>query len=219
MIWFLKKKSKDMPPFWTAYEKTFDQRLPSDINEIRFVVLDTETTGFNYDKDRMLCIGAISLTNGAIPLQDSLEVFIEQDHYDAESAKIHGILKRGAMERVSELLALQHFLEYVGNAVVVAHHAKFDITMINRALERNGLPKLKNKVLDTAVLYKRTLLLSNLIERKETYKLDELADKFDISKKDRHTALGDAYITAIAFLKILKKLRDKNGLKLKDLFR
>jgi DNA polymerase-3 subunit epsilon len=216
---FFKKDRPVLPAFWTAYEKTFGEKTPSDLPSVRFVVLDTETTGFDYDNDRMLCIGAITLQNGTIPLQDSLEVFIQQEHYDGESAKIHGILKRGNLERVSELEALQRFLEYVGNAILIAHHAKFDLTMINRALERNGLPKLKNRALDTAVLYKRTLLLSNLIQRKEVYTLDELADKFDISKKDRHTALGDAYITAIAFLKILNKLRDKKELTLKELFR
>jgi DNA polymerase-3 subunit epsilon len=46
--------------------------------------------------------------------------------------------------------------------------------------------------------------------------LDELAEKFRISKKDRHTALGDTLITAIAFLAIMEKLKPKN---LKDLFK
>jgi len=83
--------------------------------------------------------------------------------------------------------------------------------MINKALERHGLPSLKNKSLDTVFLYKKSLLRSPLIERKEDYSLDELADKFNISKKDRHTALGDAYITALLFLKILKKMKEKSG--------
>jgi DNA polymerase-3 subunit epsilon len=83
--------------------------------------------------------------------------------------------------------------------------------MINKALERNGLPKLKNKYLDTVVLYKKSLIRSPLIERKDHYSLDELADKFNISKKDRHTALGDAYITALLFLKISKKIKEKTG--------
>ena len=43
--------------------------------------------------------------------------------------------------------------------------------------------------------------------------------KFDISKKDRHTALGDAYITAIAFLKIVKKLKEKKHINLNSLFK
>jgi DNA polymerase-3 subunit epsilon len=91
--------------------------------------------------------------------------------------------------------------------------------MINKALERNGLPKLKNKTIDTAHLYKKTLLYSPLLVRKDSYSLDDLADKFDISKIDRHTAMGDAYITAIAFLKILNKLKEKKSFSLQQLFK
>ncbi|MFV8379035.1 PolC-type DNA polymerase III [Flavobacterium sp. LB3R33] len=200
-------------------EKSSDEELSNDIDTVRFVVLDTETTGFDYTTDRILCIGAIVLQNNTIPINGSFEVFIQQEHYDQATAKIHGILKEFVIDRPTELEALQQFLEFLGDSIIIAHHTIFDITMINRALERNGLPELKNKTLDTAVLYKKTLLVSNLLERKENYSLDELADKFDISKKDRHTAMGDAYITAIAFLKILNKLKEKKEITLKQLFK
>lgn len=203
--------------FFKKQEAVFDKNVT--IEETRFVVLDTETTGFDYDHDRILCIGALVLQNNTISIQDSFEVYIEQDHYDQSTAQIHGILKDFIAKRPSELEALNQFLSYLGDAVIIAHHALFDITMINRALERNGLPELKNKTLDTGVLYKRTLIKSHLFERKDHYTLDDLADKFDISKKDRHTALGDAYITAIAFLKILKKLREKKEIFLNQLFK
>ena len=200
-------------------EKASDDELSNDIDAVRFVVLDTETTGFDYTTDRILCIGAIVLQNNTIPINGSFEVFIQQEHYNQATAKIHGILKEFVLDRPTELEALQQFLDFLGNSIIIAHHTIFDITMINKALERNGLPELKNKTLDTAVLYKKTLLVSNLLERKENYSLDDLADKFDISKKDRHTAMGDAYITAIAFLKILNKLREKKEITLRQLFK
>ncbi|MDR7210893.1 3'-5' exonuclease [Flavobacterium piscis] len=203
--------------FWKKEEDFFDENIT--IEETRFVVLDTETTGFDYINDRILCIGALVLQNNIISIQNSFEVYIEQDHYDKSTAQIHGILKDFVMKRPSELEALQQFSVFLGDAIIIAHHANFDITMINRALERNGLPELKNKALDTGVLYKRTLIKSHLFERKDHYTLDDLADKFDISKKDRHTALGDAYITAIAFLKIVKKLREKKEINLNQLFK
>lgn len=190
-----------------------------DLNAIRFVVLDTETTGFDYETDRMLCIGAVVLQNNTISIQNSFEVFIQQEHYNKSTAQIHGILRASVLDRPNELEGLQQFLDFLGDSIIVAHHTYFDITMINKALERNGLPKLKNKTLDTALLYKKTLLYSPILVRKESYTLDELADKFDISKKDRHTAMGDAYITAIAFLKILNKLKVKKNFSLQQLFR
>jgi DNA polymerase-3 subunit epsilon len=204
---------------WDTTDKSSDEDLLGDINSTRFVVLDTETTGFDYENDRILCIGAIVLQNNRIAIQDSFEVFIQQEHYNQATAQIHGILKDFVLDRPKELEALEQFLAFVGDAIIIAHHTKFDVTMINEALDRNELPKLKNRTLDTAVLYKKTLIVSNLLEVKENYTLDDLADKFDISKKDRHTAMGDAYITAIAFLKILKKLREKKEITLKELFK
>jgi DNA polymerase-3 subunit epsilon len=203
--------------FWKKEENLFDESIT--IEETRFVVLDTETTGFDYETDRMLCIGALVLQNGTISIQESFEVYIEQDHYDKATAQIHGILKAFVMPRPNELEALQQFLDFLGDSIIIAHHTIFDITMINKALERNGLPELTNKRLDTAYLYKKTLIQSHLFERKDHYTLDDLADKFDISKKDRHTALGDAYITAIAFLKIIKKLKEKKAINLNSLFK
>ncbi|QSB25974.1 PolC-type DNA polymerase III [Flavobacterium sp. CLA17] len=203
--------------FWKKEEKLFDETIS--VEETRFVVLDTETTGFDYEKDRILCIGALVLQNGIISIRDSFEIYIEQDHYDKATAQIHGILKAFVVQRPTELEALQQFLAFLGDSVIIAHHTIFDVTMINRALERNGLPLLTNLTLDTAVLYRKTLIKSHLFERKDHYTLDDLADKFDISKKDRHTALGDAYITAIAFLKIVKKLKEKKAINLNYLFK
>jgi len=203
--------------FWKKEDNLFDENIT--IEETRFVVLDTETTGFDYENDRILCIGALALQNGIISIQDSLEIYIEQDHYDKSTAQIHGILKAFVINRPSESEGLGKFLAFLGDSIIIAHHTVFDITMINKALERNGFPLLSNLTLDTASLYKRTLIKSHLFERKDHYTLDDLADKFDISKKDRHTALGDAYITAIAFLKIVKKLKEKKVINLNQLFK
>jgi DNA polymerase-3 subunit epsilon len=213
---FTKKRPLELPDFWWEYEAYFKEPLPDDIGENTFVVLDTETTGFSLTRDRMLCIGALKLKDNSIVVKDSFEVYVEQEHYDSESAEIHGILKKSKKDSVTELEALKQFLVYVKNHVLVGHHVMFDINMINAALKRNGLPKLKNKTLDTESLYIRTLLISTVVQKKERYSLDDLAKKYSISRKDRHTALGDAFITAIAFLRSVEKLKPK---KIKDLLR
>ncbi len=200
-------------------KEPIDEKLNRPIESERFVVLDTETTGFDYQNDRILCIGALTLENGVINLQNVFEHYMDQEHFDKSSVQIHGIIRSDVLDHKSEVQVLQLFLDYIGDSIIIAHHTLFDMTMINNALLRNGMDKIKNKTLDTATLYKKTLIKSNLIERKDHYTLDDLADKFDISKKDRHTAVGDAYITAIAFLKIVKKLREKKEMMLYQLFR
>ncbi|WP_149275499.1 3'-5' exonuclease [Pareuzebyella sediminis] len=214
-----KKKKINYPVFWTDYEASFKEPLPDNLNELRFVVLDTETTGLNIKEDRILSIGALSLRGNTIAVNQIFEVYLYQHFYHAENVAIHGILREETNDRITELEALMQFLSFIGNSVLVAHHAGFDRTMLNEALKRHGMPKLKNKVLDTSILYRETLIASPLLQKRDHYSLDELADKFDISKKDRHTALGDAYITAIAFLKILEKLKSRRKFSVKRFLR
>lgn len=199
-------KKEDLPEFWKEYETLFSEAVSEKIEDAVFVVLDTETTGFSIKKDRMLSIGALRLQNNAIKAKDAFEVFLNQTTFDAKTVEIHGILKKGKTKRIEEIDGLKTLLKLLGNSIIVAHHAGFDVAMINAALERHNLPKLKNKTLDTAVLYHKSLPKSKR-KTEGHYSLDMLCREFNIPKTDRHTALGDAYITAIAFLQILEKLK------------
>ena len=219
MLNLFKKKPDNLPEFWNDYEAEFHKKLPEEITKTRFVVLDTETTGFDIKKDRMLSIGAIAINNKSIDIADGFEEYISQKTFNPKTVKIHGIIQNERIETLSEEEAVKAFLKYIGNSVLVAHHAGFDIGMINEALSRMGLPKLKNKVLDTVNLYRGTRIISNLINREKSYSLDEIAETYNIDVKDRHTAAGDAFITAIAFLTILGKLNTDRKLNLKKLFR
>jgi DNA polymerase-3 subunit epsilon len=186
---------------------------------VRFTVIDTETTGLDPFRDRILSIGGVHLNNGRIRAGDSMEVFIAQEHFDARSVPIHGILRQGPNRRIPEKEALLEFEAYAGDSVLVGHHIGFDLEMIRQARLRHELPALTNLSLDTGLLYRKTLLKSPLLAKKPSYSLDELAVKYDISCKDRHTALGDAYITAMAFLHILGQLKMNKETPLKELVR
>ena len=199
--------TKTYPEFWLNYEASFKSNLPAKLEENTFVVLDTETTGLDTKKDRILSIGSLIVKNNAIKANAAIEVFVQQDRYSSESAKIHGILKKDAIGQLTEIEALQRLLKMLEGAIIVAHHAKFDITMINNALKRNGLPKLLNKSLDTSTLYSKSLSRRDRENLGGHFSLDHLAHEFNVPKGDRHTALGDAYITAVAFLHIMNKLK------------
>lgn len=203
---FSKKGRSPLPEYWQRYEARFRETLPLGISDNVFVVLDTETTGFHLEKDRMLSLGALKLQQGKIAIRECLEIHIAQQHYDTRTAAIHGLRKQGLQDRIPESQALEEFLAYTENHVLVGHHVLFDVNMINAALGRQGLPNLRNPTLDTGLLYKRTLLTTSVLQKKESYTLDDLAEKYGLSRKDRHTALGDALLTAYAFLRILGEL-------------
>ncbi|TRZ41095.1 PolC-type DNA polymerase III [Robertkochia solimangrovi] len=217
--WFKKKEEPEYPEFWKSYAAKFSDKPVQQLEDIRFVVLDTETTGFDFRKDRMLCIGAIGLKNNVIDVADSFEIYIKQERFNPETVAIHGIIRNEKVTMQTEADALTKFLEYIEDAVIVAHHAGFDLGMINHGLKRMHLPNLKNSVLDTMPLYRSTLINSNFVDKTRGYSLDEVAEKLVISTKDRHTAAGDAMITAIAFLKILSKLKKSGATTLKDLLK
>ncbi len=209
--WF---KYKNYPIFWKQYSKKFKQKQPKSIENTRFVVFDTETTGLDIFNDRILSIGAIGVSNNTIDVADSFEIYLKQEKFKAETVKIHGILKEGKLTKHSEAEAVEDFINFIENAVLVAHHAAFDIEMINAALKRLELPKLKNKIIDTGILYKK------LEGKKDShFNLDVLCEEFIIPKHDRHTAAGDAFITALLFLKIVSTLKKERNLHYSDLFR
>lgn len=214
--WFRKKEKKPLPRYFLEYQESFLNAKKLPIKETRFVVYDTETTGFLRKKDRVLSIGAVSVIDNIINVNDTFEVYVKQKVFKAETVPIHGLLKGGEIEKVTELAALKLFLKYIGNAVLVGHHVNFDVEMINEILKRHKLPQLLNKTIDTGYLYKKSK--HTIYQNGEKhYSLDNLCDELNISKSDRHTATGDAYITAIAFLKILSRLQKNGNLKFRDL--
>src|SRR5690606_32400975 len=213
------KKKKEYPKFWTDYQNKFKTNPPETIEENSFVVFDTETTGLDLKKDRILSIGALKVQGKTIEVANIFEKYINQSTFNPETVAIHGIIKNDLNPNTTEEDAIIEFLEYIGNSVLVAHHIAFDVGMINKVLHRMGLPRLKNKTLDTMLLYRASRIISNLIDKERNYSLDELAENLNISLKDRHTAAGDAYITAIAFLKIVSRVSNQKNGRLKDLIR
>lgn len=211
MAWF---KKTTYPDYWNSYLEHFKNKQETDIDAIRFIVFDTETTGLDIKKDRILSIGSIAIFKNTIKVADSYECYISQNIYNADTAKIHGILQEGQHQKIEEKEGVIQFLDYIKNAVLVAHHAAFDMAIINSALKRLDLPKLKNVVLDTSHLYNITGLNRSV---KTHFSLDELSKQFNIPLHDRHTASGDAYITALLFLKIVSHLKLKKNVNLNDL--
>ncbi len=213
MIRFFKKKQT--PKFWEDHiSKVQNSKKHSNFEDIRFVALDTETTGFDYENDRILCIGAVAIKNNKILVSDAIEIYVKQEVFNKETVKIHGIRKDGNETKLSEEEAIVKFIDYLDDAVIVAHHTAFDVTMINMALNRLNVGPLESKQLDTNYIHKK-------IAKTDTYKkifsLEELCDIYNVKMHDRHTALGDALITAYLFLKQTAKYKKNNALNLFDL--
>lgn len=207
--------SGDMPDWYRHYFERF-QTIPAatPVSEITFVVYDTETTGLDPKTDRMVSIGALQVREDVIKTAAPFACFLNPDlaFKKTDAVRIHGILPSSDFHvYLSESEALMAFLDWLpSRCVLVAHHLGFDRSMVDMAIQRFGGYKLLNEGADTVRMAKQ-LQPAAYYTPDDAYALDHLARQFRIPLSDRHTALGDSYITAILFLKLLHRLEDRKG--------
>ncbi|MEM1415491.1 MAG: 3'-5' exonuclease [Myxococcota bacterium] len=171
----------------------------------RFVVFDTEATGLDLVADRLLSIAGVATRGDVVVLADSFEVILAGEEVGAQAAPVHGLVPKDLAEGLEEAQAVDAFLAYAGAAVLVAHHAAFDVAMLDRSLGARG-GRLLNPVLDTEHLARRLAGGSSpgVLARQPRQSLDALAERFGLATEARHTAAGDALLTALVLQRLLQ---------------
>jgi DNA polymerase-3 subunit epsilon len=144
------RSSVTLPPFVARYRRCFDRTWADDssIDSVRFVVLDSETTGLNPRVDRLITIGAVAVQNSEIIVEDSFDALIKIDR-NTEAVTVHGVTRDQSLRGVDEAVAIEKFLDYLGDGVIVGHHIGHDISTLDAALERHWGITLANRSLDT----------------------------------------------------------------------
>lgn len=214
---FGKSRPDDLPNFFNSYLDSIENiGSKTAIKDLNFVVFDTETTSLEKNAS-LLSIGAIQCTADQLRVNQILDCYVSRDQYTAkpENVEIHGITNRQSETGISPAEAVRQFIGFIEGAVLVAQHVDFDVRVVNSVLKNffQGL-QLKSPVLDTALLAIR--LEQSRFDRSTTdakkYTLDALLSRYAIHPLERHSALGDAYCTAILLMKLLARL-EKRGLK------
>ncbi len=200
------------PDFIRTYREQTNPWLarPRPLDAMRLVALDTECSGFDINKDRILSVSVIDIDWSNIRLNTSYEWLVYQPNIVAnEATKIHGILPSDTLQGIPEKQLLEELLPRISGAVIIGHQIWFDALMLNSALTRNFGCRFRNSTIDVA------LLAMNELQpfRKSGYKnqrpptLEDLCAHFGIPPHDRHTAEGDAYIAAELFLLLCGHIR------------
>jgi DNA polymerase-3 subunit epsilon len=179
-----------------TYRSTFDASWDdyTPVRCVRFVVLDTETTGFDLQRDRIITIGAVAVRDGELHLDDTCELMLTIAH-NLASVTIHGITRDEARDGMDEAQAIEVFLGYLRDAVIVGHHIGHDIGFLNHACERHFGFGLQNRSLDTMDLSLRLSEDGALtsLPLAEGFSLDSLCEMFAVTPHDRHTAGGRCF--------------------------
>ncbi len=187
----------------SKFDTTWTDGTP--IEQVRFVVLDSETTGLDRRTDRIITIGAVAVCAHEIVLEDSFDALIEVAE-NTSAVTVHGITRDEARGGLTEEEALVRCLDYVRDGVIVGHHIGHDIGVLDAGYERGWGFRTSNRSLDTMDLTLHLERDGAFAGRPpiRSFTLDVLCDLFGVIPHDRHTASGDAFLTAQVFLRLLK---------------
>ena len=176
-----------------------------------YIVFDIETTGFSSIRDKIIEIGAVKVVNGEIV--DKFSTFVNPERpIPFEITNLTSITDEMVMGSPSIDVILPQFLEFVGDGVLVAHNAGFDVGFIEQNCRNLGLND-RFVYLDTVALAR--VLLPTLSK----YKLNIVAKALNISLENHHRAVDDAGATAEIFVKFVEMLKKDHITTLKEVNR
>lgn len=191
--------SADFASLWRALVGG-TRRPATRANAQRWVVVDTETSGLDPLRDRLISIGAVAVDDGAIALDDSFEVVLRGEASgDAANIAIHGLGRDAQAAGMPAKAAIEAFCDWVGDAPCVGYHANFDREVLRRAFADAGVAGVDRPWLDLAPL--ATALLPGA-QRRADASLDDWLAAFGIECEFRHNAASDALATAELLLRL-----------------
>lgn len=165
------------------------------------IVLDVETTGLDYTKERMVEFAAIRLENGK--MKDRFETLINpEQHIRKSSIAVHGITEDDVKDAPTEAEVMPMILDFIGDYPIVAHNVIFDYSFINEASLRTTGNPITNARIDSQMMFKE------IYPDLESCGLESLMTKFNVEFSTRHRAMADTEGLAKAYPE-LKKLYEK----------
>jgi len=174
------------------------------------IVLDTETTGLDYTREKMVEFAAVRLENGKI--KDKFQTLINpEQHIRRSSIAIHGITPEMVEDAPTEAEAMPKILEFMEDYPIVAHNAIFDYSFINEACKRVNGYEIKNERIDTQQMFKE------VYPDLDAHGLNALTEKFNVELKDHHRAMGDTMGLALAYPKLKKLYLQRHDWEVKQL--
>ena len=167
-----------------------------------FVVLDVETTGLNPQTDEVLEIAAQRCQGKAVLAE--YETLIKPNMIvPKEVIAVHGLTNELlAAEGKDPSKVFAEFREFVGDAIIVAHNAPFDVSFLNESFKRYKVAQFDNRIIDTIEIAKKYLILAS-------YKLSNVAAYLKVPQVSAHRSLVDVITTREVFFKLIDRAKGK----------
>jgi len=184
------------------------------LSELPYAVFDLETTGLKpYKGDEIISVGAVLIDRLKISGRSFHRLANPQRSISNGAVKVTGITPDDVKDKPPVEKVLVQFLDFIGGRVLVAHNASFDLAFLNLKLGKLVQTGMPHPVIDTA------LLARYLYPDLEDCSLESLCRRWKIELDERHSALGDARITAQIFLALFPRLLESGVNSLGELAR
>ena len=174
------------------------------------IILDTETTGLDYTKERMVEFAAVRMENGKIKEEFQTLINPEQ-HIRKSSIAIHGITPEMVKDAPTEAEAMPKIMDFIKDYPIVAHNAIFDYSFLNEASKRVFGKEIENPRIDSQQMFKE------IYPDLESHGLEALTTKFNIDLTNHHRAMADTMGLALAYPKLKKLYNQKYSWETKQL--
>lgn len=174
------------------------------------IVLDTETTGLDYTREKIIEFAAVRLENGKIKAEFQTLINPKQ-HIRKSSIAIHGITEDMVKDAPTEEEVLPAILDFIGDYPIVAHNAIFDYSFLNEASLRVLNKGINNVRIDTQQMFKE------VYPELEAHGLEALTRKFKVEFTKHHRAMADTMGLALAYPGLKKLYCQKNDWQQKQL--
>ncbi len=190
---------------------SIDEHTP--ITDVRYVVVDTELTGLDENRDSIVSIGAVRMAGGKIDIGDTFYRLVSpRTELTAASVVIHEITPSDVVMSPVIEMVLGEFLEFCGADVLVGHFISIDLAFLNREMKRLRKAAIRNRVVDTFSVYewlrKRKKSWDCFATPLTGYRLYDIARCFGVPVNGAHNAIMDAYATAQLFQRFLPLLAE-----------
>jgi len=180
---------------------------------MRQVILDTETSGLDFEKDRIIEIGCLEIVDG-VYTGKKFHNYYKPDNItiSSDSEQIHGLNNSFLSKFPTFDSSVQDFLEFLNDSQLIIHNVQFDLSMINESLKRMSIKQIEKK---------NTICTLELAKKKfpgSKNNLNALCRRFDINldSREKHGALIDSFLLLEVYNELLGGKQKKLDLSIRS---
>lgn len=206
----LQKDGKDIKIIYGVESYFVDDMLPAVTGgaetplDGEFISFDIETTGLNFERDRITEIGAVRIVGGVV--EQSFDTFVNPEMpIPANITELTSITDDMVKDAPLEAEAVKSFLEFCAGAPLIAHNASFDTGFIKAVCRRHGM-EFESTFIDSVPICR------SLLPGIKNYKLDTVAKHLKLADFHHHRACDDAKTLADIFIALASKLKAEKSL-------